>query len=349
MSYLKNRNKTIRNSNTTSEYLRQNSRVKIDQNILNYLSQVNDKGKLKKISSLNEAKDGKISANTYNGLNDNIHIDFERKSKARRSLLYLLNKMSGGTFCPQIIDYFKEIRELKKQEELLKEVKEEDINEDEPPIIINSTKGEKNNYIKNNNSILSNFKNQILNGQNKSNYPNYNFTKRNEKDNNINEEKSLISKHYARDFELKDLEKFIDSDEIAKMNGNKFNFNKEAQAKKKFLEEITIDEDDRYYQKKARRNEKKKFKENEIFEVEVNVEDNNIKRKEDPKVPSLNLNKLKLNRMNTISGGFMKENNLASNKNNNINLNNYNATSEIIEEKGEKSSFKPNKLGKNNI
>ena len=345
MSYLKVRNKTLRSSNATNEYLRQNSRVKIDQNILNYLSQVNEKGKLKKISSLNEAKDGKISTNTYNGLNDNIHIDFERKNKARRSLLYLLNKMSGGTFCPQIIDYFKEIRELKKQEELLKEVKEEE-NIEEPPIIINTTKVEKNNYIKTSSNMLSNFKNQILSGQNKNNYPSYNFTKRNEKDNNINEEKSLISKHYARDFELKDLEKFIDSDEIAKMNGNKFNFNKEAQAKKKFLEEITIDEDDRYYQKKARRNEKKKFKENEIYELEVNVDNKSIKKNE---IPNLNLNKIKLNRMNTISGGVMKENNFASNKNNNININHYNATSEIKEEKGERSSFNNNNLRKKNI
>ena len=349
MSYLKGRNKTLRSSNATNEYLRQNSRVKIDQNILNYLSQVNEKGKLKKISSLNEAKDGKISSNTYNGLNDNIHIDFERKNKARRSLLYLLNKMSGGTFCPQIIDYFKEIRELKKQEELLKEVKEEE-NVEEPPIIINTTKMEKNNF-KTSSNMLSNYKNQILTGQNKNNYPSYNFTKRNEKDNNnnnINEEKSLISKHYARDFELKDLEKFIDSEEIAKMNGNKFNFNKEAQAKKKFLEEITIDEDDRYYQKKARRNEKKKFKEHEheIYELEVNVENKNEKRN---KVPNLDLNKLKLNRMNTISGGIMKENNFVSNKTNNININHYNATSEIIEEKGEKSSVNYNSLRKKKI
>ena len=53
--------------------------------------------------------------------------------------------------------------------------------------------------------------------------------------------------------------------------------------------------------------------------------------------------------MNTISGGVMKEKNFASNKNNNININHYNATSEIKEEKGERSSFNNNNLRKKNI
>jgi hypothetical protein len=45
------------------------------------------------------------------GLNDNILNDFENKDKARKGLLFLLNKLSNGTFCPEINDYFRELRE----------------------------------------------------------------------------------------------------------------------------------------------------------------------------------------------------------------------------------------------
>ena len=149
-------------------------------------------------------------------MNDNIHIDFERKNKARRSLLYLLNKMSGGTFCPQIIDYFKEIRELEKQKEKLKEVKEEEEN-NKDQVLINIVEPKRRSFIKGKTDIISDFNKQRLVGHGKNSYPNYKFTKRNEK-NNINEEKNIMSKHYAKDFGLEDLEKFIDSEEIEKMN-----------------------------------------------------------------------------------------------------------------------------------
>ena len=37
----------------------------------------------------------------------------KKKNKAKRCLLYLLNIKSKGTFCPQIVEYFKNI--LKKE------------------------------------------------------------------------------------------------------------------------------------------------------------------------------------------------------------------------------------------
>ena len=313
--------------------MRKNSIVRIDQNILSYLNQINEKGKLKKIASLNEIKgEKKIFNNSniiYNGLNENIHVDYERKNKARRSLLYLLNKMSGGTFCPQIMDYFKEIRELKKQEEQLKEVNEEE-NADESITQQN----------KNNSNILSNLKKPILVGKSKNNYLNYKFNKRNGKDNNIKEEKNeinAISKNYANDLGIKDLEEFIDSEEIEKVNGNKFNYNKEAQAKRKFLEEYTIDEDDRFYHKKERKNWNKKYKQkNEYEEDENNLEDiQNLKRNAFP-----SLKKIQFNRMNTISGRGLFKNNIFMDKHSfkntssiKINNSNYYVSSEIKEEK----------------
>ena len=326
MSHLRGRN-SIHKING-NDFERRNSKKGIDQNLINYLTQVNGKSKFKKISSLNQSKDKSTLSNhyNYNGLNDNIHFDFERKNKARRSLLYLLNKMSGGTFCPQIVNYFKEIRELKKQEEQLKEVKEvkEEENQNEP--IINQTKKYRT---KNNKNLLSNLKNPILVGQSKNNYPNYKFNRRSGKDNNINnEEKNTLSKQYTNDFGIKELEHFLDSEEIEKMNGNKFNFNKEAQAKKKFLEEYTIDEDDRYYRKKERKNEKK-YKQKIEYDEEENIREDieNFKKTEFPK-----LKIPKLNRLNTISGrGTIKKNNFLD-KEKSSHLNNYNF-SEIKEEK----------------
>ena len=316
MSYLRGHKNSLRN-NTSKDLAPRNSKTRIDQNILNYLTQVNEKSKLKKLSSLNEVKSEKTQPNTYNGLNDNIHIDFERKNKARRSLLYLLNKMSGGTFCPQIVDYFKEIRELKKQEEQLKEVKEEE-NVDEP------TLKDSKNFLPKNANLITNLKTPI-----KNNYINYKFTKRSGKDINFTEEKNIGSKQYIKDFGLKDLEEFIDSEEIERINSNKFNFNKEAQAKKKFLEEYTIDEDDRYFYKKQKKNQNKKYK-----ETECDIEENNIEGIDNFKknaFPSLKTNKL--NRMNTISGGGnFKKNNFLNKEKNNY-KNNYNVSSEIQEEK----------------
>ncbi len=223
------RTKSLRKTSNETDNKR-NSKARIDPNIINYLSQANEKGKLKKLSSLKEGKAEILPHNTYSGLNENIHLDHERKNKARRSLLYLLNKMSNGSFCPQIIDYFKEIRELKKQEEQLQEVKEE---ETEEPTIKESKP-----YMANNNNLLTNLKNPILSGKSKNNYINYKFNKRSGKDIVYNEDKNFVSKQYAKDFELKDFEDFVDSEEIEKINNNKFNFNKEEKAKKNFYKNL---------------------------------------------------------------------------------------------------------------
>ena len=87
----------------------------IDPSIITYISKVqHEKDRPRKIASIGELdyKDSNIN----NGLNDNIHVDTDKKSKARRSLLYLLNVMSGGTFCPEINNYFNELREMKNKE-----------------------------------------------------------------------------------------------------------------------------------------------------------------------------------------------------------------------------------------
>ena len=224
MSYVRGPKKSFIISN---EIIEKNPKLRVEQNIIKYLNQANEKGKLKKISTINEAKIEWVlqNKNNYNCLNENVHIDFERKNKAGRSLLYLLNKMSGGTFCPQIVNYFNEIRELNKQEEQLKEVKEEIPENSEEPII----KQEKTLIPKNCKNLLTNFKKPILSGQNKSNYINYKFQRRSGKNNiplNEKNEINIISKNYSKDIGLKDMEEFIDSEEIDKAKVNRFNFNR---------------------------------------------------------------------------------------------------------------------------
>jgi hypothetical protein len=46
-----------------------------------------------------------------NGLNDNIQADYDYKNKARKGLQFLLYKMSGGNICPNIKEYYKELRD----------------------------------------------------------------------------------------------------------------------------------------------------------------------------------------------------------------------------------------------
>jgi hypothetical protein len=56
-------------------------------------------------------EDKKINPIPVKGLDDNNNNDHELKSKARKGLLLLLNKMSGGSFCPDINKYFKKLHE----------------------------------------------------------------------------------------------------------------------------------------------------------------------------------------------------------------------------------------------
>jgi hypothetical protein len=57
-------------------------------------------------------EDKKITKNIeIKGLDDNINNDNELKLKARKGLLFLLNGLSGGVFCPEIKKHFKKLRD----------------------------------------------------------------------------------------------------------------------------------------------------------------------------------------------------------------------------------------------
>ena len=49
-------------------------------------------------------------------MNENINFDKVKRSQAKKGLLFLLNNLSGGTFCPEINVYFDEMKELKLSE-----------------------------------------------------------------------------------------------------------------------------------------------------------------------------------------------------------------------------------------
>ena len=49
-------------------------------------------------------------------LNEDITNDKDKRFTAKKGLLYLLNNLSNGTFCPDIEDYFKKMKEKKVEE-----------------------------------------------------------------------------------------------------------------------------------------------------------------------------------------------------------------------------------------
>ena len=49
-------------------------------------------------------------------MNENVNYDKAKRTQAKKGLLYLLNNLSGGAFCPEINTYFEEMKELKVNE-----------------------------------------------------------------------------------------------------------------------------------------------------------------------------------------------------------------------------------------
>jgi hypothetical protein len=90
------------------------------EEVYSFLESVKPKNLKEKSKTLVRAKQGldtipegfeKNKRQPAQGLNDNILNDFEHKDKARKGLLFLLNKLSSGSFCPEINQYFRELRE----------------------------------------------------------------------------------------------------------------------------------------------------------------------------------------------------------------------------------------------
>lgn len=67
--------------------------------------------------SLQKQPTQKYNTNAFNVImNENLNVDKTKRSQAKKGLLYLLNNLSGGSFCPEINTYFDEMKELKLNE-----------------------------------------------------------------------------------------------------------------------------------------------------------------------------------------------------------------------------------------
>ncbi len=270
------KNATLLSTESQGENKKQGIINYIDPTIITYISKVHhEKERPRKIASVNEFENKDLNIN--NGLNDNIHVDTDKKSKARRSLLYLLNVMSGGTFCPEINSYFNELREMK-----IKENQENKENKEEPKLEKEGTNTSGKEFsIKNPIKRIQTLRDQLLNNnkqsQNNTERFNYHFKKREKENENekINEkDENLQIKTYTNDFGLKDFENYYSVEEIEKNTQTKFSFtlNKQTQARNKLFKK----EDDEKLKKLKKGNfENKKLNKKKISIISINKNFNN--------------------------------------------------------------------------
>ena len=57
-----------------------------------------------------------INTNNYQALNEDMTFEKDKRFAAKKGLLYLLNNLSNGTFCPDIEEYFSRMKEVKMEE-----------------------------------------------------------------------------------------------------------------------------------------------------------------------------------------------------------------------------------------
>ena len=226
-------NRTIRNY---KEENKRKSSIQINQNILNYFNKVNDRSIIKKIASLNDKKTEIIK----DSISENFQIDYETKNKAKRSLLYLLNIKSKGIFCPQIIDYFKKIRESKKIENNLLEIKEDSL---EHQIKINLNDNDNKIYNKS-----PKLKSKFFQNTNKEETGNINQTKiekhTKKRHSFISEENNIINNNNEINNEIKKLEILKENKNLNVVNNTDNDFicdNKEPKINNDFIEELCIE------------------------------------------------------------------------------------------------------------
>jgi hypothetical protein len=230
------------------------SSIQINQNMFNFFNKGNEGSKTKTSSVLSDKKTEKIN----NSLYENCKADFEKKNKAKRCLLYLLNIKSKGTFCPQIVDYFKNIKKTKIKVEDLGEIIEKDLE--------NQEKIKPNIEEKKPHEFTSKFKTQIMEKQTGINFINLKNDENKEKEENINQENNIINENNELNFDFKDSENFIiENTESEKKEDtqNKIDLNQESQENKNVNEEIQIEnknENEPGYlnEKKIKKNSKKK-------------------------------------------------------------------------------------------
>ena len=283
----------------------------IEPALINYISRLqNEKEKPRRLQTLNDINSsGDQTSSLFNGLNDNIHVDADKKYKARRSLLYLLNIMSGGTFCPEINEHFRKEREKKNEKN---ENNNANNNNNLPNNNISSTKPDI--LIKNPITRLKSLKNQLLSNANVNNKNlqerfQYNFKKRDNKKIEEKDEEENITKNFEKDIGLKEYEKYYSIEEIENTSLNKFKFNKQALARKKLNKKDAFKKSknlrDNMNGNSAMNNNKEK---NKNLYLKVGNNSNNNINSSSNKLPQINeINEVKENKEENSSDSIIKE------------------------------------------
>ena len=170
--------------------------------------------------------------NTNNqALNDDMTFDKDKRFAAKKGLLYLLNNLSNGTFCPDIEEYFSKMKEAKMEEFKHKSrLMESNIRsgDDSDGKKRGGRKINKESSIK---KMINNIGNNVENNQIQEKKKNY-FRKNVEHE--MNEEIGL--KKYENDYDADDLMNLYDKKEI-KDNTFQINYNKEKMIRMKLKNE----------------------------------------------------------------------------------------------------------------
>ena len=254
MSYLYENNQQFRKNQKYNSMTSQNNpqeknnhreSIPINPDILNYIQKVqNDKNKDKSKYNLQHknsipsqydrliTQKMKFNAQSQNQIfSEDMTFDKDKRFTAKKGLLLLLNNISKGTFCPDIEEYFKKMKE-KKLEEFKTKIKN-DINSFN--IMEDMDKKGKKKKTRDSsikrllNSMTENSEN--IGGENRINY---NFKKK-EKNNENNREEIGIKK-YENDYDEDELIDLYDKKEI-KDNLFHINYNKEKLYKMKLKKE----------------------------------------------------------------------------------------------------------------
>ena len=209
----------------------------IKPEIINYIQKL--QGDTEKVKNINQSKSqlpkqveriilNKLINPNYNALNEDMTFDKDKRFTAKKGLLYLLNNLSKGTFCPDIDEYFAKMKEAK-MEEFRKKPKLLDYrSEDE----LRGDKKKQYNLLKKSPKIESSLNNERLKSLDEiSKNVNIRTNKIDKgKYSEINEKFGL--KKYNNDYDAEDLLNLYDENEI-KDNTFQINYNKEKKFKMK--------------------------------------------------------------------------------------------------------------------
>ena len=230
MSYPADIHKKKRKQNNPNKEM---SPINID--ILTYIQKVqNDNNKAK---MLNQSKNQMpiqveriltnklIGGNDSTGLNEDMTYEKDKRFTAKKGLLYLLNNLSNGTFCPDIEEYFAKMKEAKIEELKHKKNALENnkiVNDDN----LESNSIKKYNLIKKTTKDFSPSQENIFDSS-----KNMRVIENKNKNSAVINEKFGLKK-YDKDYDADDLINLYDKNEI-KDNTFQINYNKEKRYKMK--------------------------------------------------------------------------------------------------------------------